>query len=140
MDLNEIREKLREVYGGENRQITDGNYDQSLAVKCINGTFVGRKTENITVFRGIPYVGKQPVGELRWKAPVDIVPDDGIYEAFYNAKSAYGNGQLETGSLYYLDEDCLYLNVFKSDEATAQKKPVMVWIHGGARCSTASIS
>ena len=132
MDLNEIREKLREVYGGENRPITDGNYDQSLAVKCINGTFVGRKTENITVFRGIPYVGKQPVGELRWKAPVDIVPDDGIYEAYYNAKSAYGNGQLETGSLYYLDEDCLYLNVFKSDEATAQKKPVMVWIHGGA--------
>ena len=132
MDAIEIREKLKEMYGGENRQITDGNYDQSLAVKCINGTFVGRKTENITVFRGIPYVGKQPVGELRWKAPVDIVPDDGIYEAYYNAKSAYGNGQLETGSLYYLDEDCLYLNVFKSDEATAQKKPVMVWIHGGA--------
>ena len=132
MDLNEIKELLKKMYGGENRQITDGNYDQSLAVKCINGTFVGRKTENITVFRGIPYVGKQPVGELRWKAPVDIVPDDGIYEAYYNAKSAYGNGQLETGSLYYLDEDCLYLNVFKSDEATAQKKPVMVWIHGGA--------
>ena len=132
MDLNEIKELLKKMYGGENRQITDGSYDQSLAVKCINGTFVGRKTENITVFRGIPYVGKQPVGELRWKAPVDIVPDNGIYEAYYNAKSAYGNGQLETGSLYYLDEDCLYLNVFKSDEATAQKKPVMVWIHGGA--------
>ena len=132
MDLNEIKELLKKMYGGENRQITDGNYDQSLAVKCINGTFVGRKTENITVFRGIPYVGKQPVGELRWKAPVDIAPDNGIYEAYYNAKSAYGNGQLETGSLYYLDEDCLYLNVFKSDEATAQKKPVMVWIHGGA--------
>ena len=132
MDLNEIREKLREMYGGENKPITDGNYDQSLAVKCINGTFVGRKTENITVFRGIPYVGKQPAGELRWKAPVDAVPNDGVYEAYYNAKSAYGNGQLETGSLYYLDEDCLYLNVFKSDEATAQKKPVMVWIHGGA--------
>ena len=132
MNLNEIKEKLKEMYGGENKPITDGNYDQSLAVKCINGTFVGRKTENITVFRGIPYVGKQPVGVLRWKAPVDIVPDDGIYEAYYNAKSAYGNGQLETGSLYYLDEDCLYLNVFKSDEATAQKKPVMVWIHGGA--------
>ena len=132
MNLNEIKEKLKEMYGGENKPITDGNYDQSLAVKCINGTFVGRKTENITVFRGIPYVGKQPVGVLRWKAPVDAVPNDGVYEAYYNAKSAYGNGQLETGSLYYLDEDCLYLNVFKSDEATAQKKPVMVWIHGGA--------
>ena len=132
MELNEIREKLREMYGGENKQITDGNYDQSLAVKCINGTFVGKKTEDITVFRGIPYVGKQPVGELRWKAPVDIVPNDGIYEAYYNAKSAYGNASLEVGSMYYWDEDCLYLNVFKSDDAAAQKKPVMVWIHGGA--------
>ena len=32
MDLQEIREKLKEMYGGENRQITDGNYDPSLAV------------------------------------------------------------------------------------------------------------
>ena len=122
---------MKQMYGGENRPITDGNYDRSLAVKCINGTFVGRKKENITVFRGIPYVGKQPVGGLRWKAPVDIVPDDGVYEAYYNAKSAYGNAALETGSLYYMSEDCLYLNVFKSDEAPAGKKPVMVWIHGG---------
>ena len=132
MDLKEIREMLHSMYGGKNKQITDGNYDKSLAVKCINGTFVGRKTDNIAVFRGIPYVGKQPVGDLRWKAPVDIVPDDGIYEAFYNAKSAYGNASFEVGSMYYWDEDCLYLNVFKSDEVLTQKKPVMVWIHGGA--------
>ena len=132
MDIQEIRDALHSMYGGVNKPITDGHYDASLAVKCINGTFVGRKTENITVFRGIPYVGKQPVGELRWKAPVDIVPDDGVYESYYNAKSAYGNGQLETGSLYYMEEDCLYLNVWRSDDAPAQKKPVMVWIHGGA--------
>ena len=132
MEQSEIRELLKQMYGGENKPITDGNYDRSLAVKCINGTFVGRKKDNITVFRGIPYVGRQPVGKLRWKAPVDIVPDDGVYEAYYNANSALGNGQLETGSLYYMDEDCLYLNVFKSDEAAAGKKPVMVWIHGGA--------
>ena len=132
MDAIEIREKLKEMYGGENKPITDGNYDQSLAVKCINGTFVGRKTENITVFRGIPYVGKQPVGELRWKAPVDAVPNEGVYEAYYNAKSGYGNPSFEVGSLYYLSEDSLYLNVFKADDATTDKKPVMVWIHGGA--------
>ena len=132
MELQEIRETLKQMYGGENKPIVDGHYDKTLAVKCINGTFVGRKTEDITVFRGIPYVGKQPVGDLRWKAPVDVVPDDGVYEAYYNAKSAYGNGQLETGSLYYMDEDCLYLNVFRSDEASSRKKPVMVWIHGGA--------
>ena len=132
MDAIEIREKLKEMYGGENKPITDGNYDQSLAVKCINGTFVGRKTENITVFRGIPYVGKQPVGDLRWKAPVDAVPNEGVYEAYYNAKSGYGNPSFEVGSLYYLSEDSLYLNVFKADDVTTDKKPVMVWIHGGA--------
>ncbi len=132
MDLNEIREALHAMYGGENKQITDGGYDPSLAVKCINGTFVGRKKENVITYRGIPYVGKQPVGDLRWKAPVDVVPDNGVYEAYYNAKSAYGNENFEVGSMYYLDENCLYLNVFKSDDASNRKKPVMVWIHGGA--------
>ena len=134
MEPHEIREALKGMYGGENRPISDGNYDNSLAVKCINGTFVGKKQENIITYRGIPYVGKQPVGELRWKAPVDISPRDGVYEAYYNAKSAFGNGQLETGSLYYMDEDCLYLNIFKAEETNGQptKKPVMVWIHGGA--------
>jgi len=132
MDLQEIREALYNMYGGENRQITDGNYDKSLAVKCINGTFVGRKKENVIAYRGIPYVGKQPVGDLRWKAPVDVTPDDGVYEAYYNAKSAYGNADFEVGSMYYFDECCLYLNVFKSDDVSDRKKPVMVWIHGGA--------
>ena len=132
MELQEIRETLKSMYGGENKQITNGDYDKSLAVKCINGTFVGKKTDNIIVYRGIPYVGKQPVGDLRWKAPVDAVPNDGVYEAYYNAKSGYGNVTFEVGSMYYLDEDCLYLNVFKADESSAKKKPVMVWIHGGA--------
>ena len=27
MELHEIREKLKEMYGGENKPITDGNYD-----------------------------------------------------------------------------------------------------------------
>ena len=131
-ETTQAKELLRQMYGGENKRLADGQYDKSLAVRCLNGTFVGRKTENIIAYRGIPYVGEQPVGRLRWKAPVNIVPDDGVYEAFYNAKSAYGNGQLETGSLYDLDENCLYLNVWKADDVSSRKKPVMVWIHGGA--------
>jgi para-nitrobenzyl esterase len=29
----------------KNQQIIDGNYDKSLAVKCVNGTFVGKKAD-----------------------------------------------------------------------------------------------
>ena len=132
LTAQDVKELLRSMYGGENKKITDGSYDKSLAVKCRNGIFVGRKTENIIMYRGIPFVGKQPVGDLRWKAPVDIVPDDGVYEAYYNANSAFGNPEFETGSLFDLSEDCQYLNVWKSDDASDTKKPVMVWIHGGA--------
>ena len=129
--INQAKELLRAQYG-VNKRITDGQYDRSLAVKCVNGTFVGKKTENIIAYRGIPFVGKQPVGELRWKAPTEVVPDNGVYEAYYNAKSAYGNENMETGSLFYQGEDCLYLNVWKADAENKVKKPVMVWIHGGA--------
>ena len=71
----------------ERIKITDGNYDKSLAVKCLNGTFVGKKSGDVIAYKGIPFVGNQPSGELRWKAPVDCVPDDGVYEAFYIGKA-----------------------------------------------------
>ena len=129
--LNEAKEKVRARYG-ENKRLTDGNYDKSLAVKCVNGTFVGKRTGNIIAYKGIPFTGKPPVGALRWKAPVEYVPDDGIYEAYYNGKSPLQSEDIsEGGSLYYQSEDCLYLNIWKADEASARKKPVMVWIHGG---------
>ena len=128
----EAKDRMNALYG-ENKQITDGNYDKSLAVKCINGTFVGKKTDNIIAYKGIPYVGRQPVGELRWKAPVDCVPDDGVYEAYYFGKSPFQVDDVsQITSFYPWGEDCLYLNVWKADEASEEKKPVMVWIHGGA--------
>ncbi len=118
---------------GENKRITNGHYDKELAVRCINGTFVGKKTENIIAYKGIPFVGRQPVGDLRWKAPEDYVNDDGVYEAYYNGKSPFQTKDLDGLDLLYCQgEDCLYLDIWKADEAPAEKKPVIVWIHGGA--------
>lgn len=76
--VNEKQKKVRAAYG-ENKRITDGSYEKSLAVKCVNGTFVGKKTENVIAYKGIPYTGKPPIGEFRWKAPVDFAADDGVY-------------------------------------------------------------
>lgn len=114
----------------ENKKITDGNYDSQLAVKCINGTFVGKKTDNVIAYKGIPFVGRQPVGDLRWKAPVDIEPDDGVYEA-YNYGKAPVQCSGDPSSEYGVGEDCLYLNVWKADGGSGEKKPVIVWIYGG---------
>ena len=115
--MSDMKEMLRAQYG-ENRRITDDNYDKSLAVKCVNGTFVGKETDGIVVYKGIPFVGEQPVGNLRWKAPVDVVPDDGVYEAYYNAKSSHQIESLsELASVYYQGEDCLYLNIWKAHDA-----------------------
>ena len=55
-----------------------GTVDNDLAVKCINGTFIGKKTDNVIVYKGIPFVGQQPVGNLRWKAPVEYTADNGV--------------------------------------------------------------
>ena len=110
-----------------NKKITDSHYDQSLAVKCINGTFVGKKSERVITYKGIPFVDQQPVGDQRWKAPVEYTPNDGIYEAYNYARLSCQDLSITD----YQGEDCLYLNVFKADD-TATKKPVMVWIHGGA--------
>ena len=126
----EYKKIVRSWYG-VNKTITDDSYDKSLAVKCVNGTFVGKLADSTMVFRGIPYVGQQPVGELRWKAPVDVVPCDSVYQAYYNAKSAC-QPEVEVSSYYYQDENCLYLNVWKSAKATEEQRPVIVWIHGGA--------
>lgn len=125
-------ERIQALYG-ENKKITDGNYDKSLAVKCINGTFVGKKSQDVIAYKGIPFVGKQPVGEFRWKAPVDCVSDDGVYEAYYFGRIPRQEGSVsQVGSFYPQSEECLFLNVWKSATNQSTKKPVMVWVHGGA--------
>ena len=121
---------LKALYG-ENRQIVDGNYDKALAVKCVNGTFVGKETDGITAYKGIPFVSSQPDGELRWKAPVPYEPDEGVYEAYYNGKTSW-QPKGDPAAEYVMGEDCLRLNIWKADDASAEKKPVMVWIYGGA--------
>ena len=51
--LEQKKAEVRAQYG-ENRQITDGQYDKSLAVRCVNGTFVGRETDGVIAYKGIP--------------------------------------------------------------------------------------
>ena len=130
-NIEEARERMQARYG-ENHRIT-GDYDKSLAVRCVNGTFVGVKDGDVIAYKGIPFVGEQPVGKNRFKKPVPFTADYGVYEAYHFAKAAPQEANIgDAGTLAINGEDCLYLNIWKNAKDTSDRKPVMVWIHGGA--------
>jgi para-nitrobenzyl esterase len=84
------------------------------------------------VFKGIPFAAP-PVGGLRWKEPQPIKPWAGTlktveFGAPCSQRSSGWNDKLAAAG----KEDCLFLNVWTSPWPTQSKKPVMVWIHGGA--------
>ena len=99
--------------------------------------------EGITTFKGIPYAAP-PLGELRWKAPADPVPWEGV-----RVCDAYAPGSMcdsmevlvpdwepYRSDFYYdgepeLSEDCLYLNVVTGASGEGEKRPVYMWFHGG---------
>jgi len=80
-------------------------------------------------FRGIPYA-KPPLGETRFKKP-EVADSWG--ESVKDAKEV-GSACRQFDFLLNLEfgtEDCLFVNVFTPEVNPAQKRAVMVWIHGG---------
>ena len=92
--------------------------------------------ESITVYRGLPYAAP-PVDDLRWRAPQAPADWAGVRSADTFADSCYQPRHSSTfvwrREDFPVSEDCLYLNVWTS--GSADKKPVMVWFHGGSHVS-----
>ncbi len=81
---------------------------------------------------GIPYA-KPPVGELRWKAPVNPESWKGIRlstDDFTRCTQPVANKQWIPQNKLMGSEDCLYLNIFRP-KTINKKLPVYFWIHGG---------
>ena len=113
----------------------------TVSVDTPGGTLEGREQQGVQVFRGIPYAAP-PVGDLRFRAPESVAP-------WYGSRPAldFGPSAPQVGPMSRLvrtmigvggskqSQDCLYLNVWTPRVASASKarrRPVMVWIHGGA--------
>ncbi len=126
----DIKERMTAGYGVNGT--FEGEFDEELAAKCENGTFVARKNGCLAIYRGIPYA-KPPVDELRWHAPCAPEANDGVFEAYYNGKSPIQTELTsEQASYYPQGEDCLYLNIWSNLSCKDEKKTVMVFFHGGS--------
>jgi para-nitrobenzyl esterase len=103
-------------------------------VQIEDGPIRGFINEGVQTFLGVRYAAP-PVGQLRWRPPQS--------PAEWNRPintTAFGNTCPQTDPLGVFarpsdTEDCLFLNVFASSDSkrldSDDKKPVMVWIHGG---------
>ena len=99
-------------------------------VKVDGGEINGKKWNESTVFRGIPFA-QPPLGPLRWKPPQPVRPWKGIRPSLDQPASCLQNDYgWNHGDVLIGNEDCLTLDV--RTPSLAGKLPVLVWIHGGS--------
>jgi para-nitrobenzyl esterase len=106
----------------------------STVVQTAYGPVRGVDDGRVTSWKGVRYAAP-PTGDLRWRAPAPPEPWTDVADA-----SAFGpvcpqpvepRVPLDLGSPQ--GADCLTLNIWASSEVGGgDRKPVMVWIHGGA--------
>jgi para-nitrobenzyl esterase len=108
-------------------------------VKVEGGLISGQVDESVRVFKGIPFAAP-PVGALRWRAPEPAAPWDGV-----RACTQFGPSPMQNKPVPFMmwteeylipekliSEDCLYLNVWTAARTAKDRRPVLVYIYGGA--------
>ncbi|MEM7411009.1 MAG: carboxylesterase family protein [Myxococcota bacterium] len=106
-------------------------------VEISSGKLQGESLSGATVFRGVPYAAP-PTGKLRFRAPEPAAPWAGVREAV-----RFGHAAPQSAAQVVLvrrmigvpedrqSQDCLTLNVW-TPAPDSGRRPVLVWIHGGA--------
>jgi para-nitrobenzyl esterase len=107
----------------------------SLIVQTTSGELEGVFERGLYTFKGVPYAAP-PVGEWRWLPPQPL-------KSWRGVRSAKAFGPIAPQNVLPFpglkeppepqSEDCLFLNIFSPGLDDA-RRPVMVWIHGGAFC------
>ncbi|MBW4331617.1 carboxylesterase/lipase family protein [Stakelama sp. CBK3Z-3] len=98
-------------------------------VDAPTGRYRGTRESGLSVFRGIRY-GQDTSGR-RFQAPLAPAPTRDVQQATRFAASCPQAGD------HYADqsEDCLFLNIWTPGADPRAKRPVLLYIHGGAYSS-----
>jgi para-nitrobenzyl esterase len=104
----------------------------SNVVSIESGQLQGAMDNGVVAFKGIPFAAP-PLGLLRWRSPQPVRPWSGVRSAANYApdclQEPFPSDAAPLGGP--INEDCLYVNVWKPAVAANHKLPVMVWIYGG---------
>jgi para-nitrobenzyl esterase len=129
--------------GTSSRVATPGN----AVVYTASGKIRGFTRDGVFVFKGVPY-GDTTAGENRFMPPKPVKPWTAVRPTLaWGPVSPHGPRagwvNQEEQFLYHWDdgfagEDMLRLNVWTPAVNDASKRPVLVWIHGGAYASGSS--
>jgi para-nitrobenzyl esterase len=92
----------------------------------VSGVPVG---DAVVVFEGMPYAAP-PVGALRWRPPEPPRRWQGVRKAEQFGAVCPQPPVPGSVSGRTIDEDCLNLDVWTAAASSAERRPVMVWLHG----------
>src|SRR5436190_17352381 len=100
-------------------------------VATTSGRVTGRAEGDVVAFKGIPYATAE-----RWAPPRPVPSWTGVRQAFeFGPQAPQTPGLLEAAfgmADWPMSEDCLSLNVWTPTLDAAARRPVLVFIHGGA--------
>lgn len=111
---------------------------KTLTARVGGGRLRGRAVDGGIYFGGVPFA-QPPIGDLRFSAPRPAEPWSGVRDALEPGPAA---PQLAIGRFGPISrisrlvrgpmsEDCLTLNI-TTPAVDGERRPVLVWIHGGA--------
>ncbi len=107
--------------------------ERTKIVKTKLGKVEGYFDKEISKYKGIPYA-LPPIGELRFFPPVSCEPWNNVLDATrfgpISPQPSTKIGALFGALREQSEADCLTLNIW-APVSEQEKRPVMVWIHGG---------